>query len=679
MNSKISIVMPTYNGSKYIRQSIDSCLNQTYQNIELVIVDDCSKDETPDIIRSYNDPRISYIRNEVNQRLPRSLNIGFKHAQGDYLTWTSDDNYFAPTAIEEMHTCLKNQQGDFVYCDLYNVYVNEQDKIKERKLQDPERIKIEDCVGACFMYSRRVYEKVGDYNADAELVEDYEYWIRVSLQFSLHHIAKPLYFYRYHDLSLWGTKYAKIQIMEFLLKFKYDFLTEEETNWALRGLKMKSKNDFSIGQKIINKFCYKSKIQTTLKNFKSGGISYREAREEISSLIYGRPDEEKHFVFLRKFSSEWDWGGTETLLMDWFDKINFGKCQVSLIVPAGSKSIFEQKMLGKAWKVNVIEMPFSLRAGAWPRFRAMIDFLKTLKPDEIIFVHGWYADFRAAEFLAAWFAAKGQVYLHENGFPPVLEASKGPGLWMLSQRFFVALKSFFCRSILTVSNGVKDRFANYWGYPKNKITVVHHGVDVNRFFPFEETRANMRKAWNIDATALVVFIPARLAQEKRIDRAIDAFDRLAANFSNASLLIAGQGPLEQALKDQANSKQSAHQIRFLGRIDNVADVLRMSDVFVCSSEFESLGISLIEAMATGLICISTDCSGPADIIKSGTSGFLVEHNPDAIAGALEKAFRLTSAEKERISQAARQTVLDRFNGEKNTKTLLEALQVPCKT
>jgi glycosyltransferase involved in cell wall biosynthesis len=228
-NSKVSIVMPTYNGSKYIRQSIDSCLNQTYQNIELVIVDDCSKDETPDIIKSYNDPRIRYIRNETNQRLPRSLNIGFKHAQGDYLTWTSDDNYFAPTAIEEMHNRLKEKQGDFVYCDLYNVYVNEQDKIKERKLQDPERIKIEDCVGACFMYSRRVYERIGDYNADAELVEDYEYWIRVSLQFSLHHLPKPLYFYRYHDLSLWGTKYAKIQIMEFLLKFKYDFLTKEET------------------------------------------------------------------------------------------------------------------------------------------------------------------------------------------------------------------------------------------------------------------------------------------------------------------------------------------------------------------------------------------------------------------------------------------------------------------
>src|SRR6185295_15322101 len=110
--------------------------------------------------------------------------------------------------IEEMLEYLKKRQADFVYCDLFNVYVNDQDKIKERKLQDAECIKFEDCVGACFLYSRRVFETIGDYDADAELVEDYDYWVRVSLKYQLHHIKKPFYYYRYHDLSLWGTKYA---------------------------------------------------------------------------------------------------------------------------------------------------------------------------------------------------------------------------------------------------------------------------------------------------------------------------------------------------------------------------------------------------------------------------------------------------------------------------------------
>src|SRR3989338_3726440 len=119
-NPKISIVLPTFNGSKYIRQAIEGCLNQTYRHIELIVVDDCSTDNTPEIIRSFADPRIKYIRNEKNQRLPRSLNIGFAAATGDYLTWTSDYNQYLPTALEEMLRFLESRPDvDFVYTDMY--------------------------------------------------------------------------------------------------------------------------------------------------------------------------------------------------------------------------------------------------------------------------------------------------------------------------------------------------------------------------------------------------------------------------------------------------------------------------------------------------------------------------------------------------------------------------------
>jgi glycosyltransferase involved in cell wall biosynthesis len=67
---KVSIILPTYNGSKYLRQAIDSCLKQTYKNIELIIVDDGSTDGSPKIIRSYNDSRIIYIRHEKIKASP---------------------------------------------------------------------------------------------------------------------------------------------------------------------------------------------------------------------------------------------------------------------------------------------------------------------------------------------------------------------------------------------------------------------------------------------------------------------------------------------------------------------------------------------------------------------------------------------------------------------------------
>ena len=90
----ISIVLPSYNGARYVCESIDSCLRQSYHNWELIIVDDASTDDTPSIIAEYvaRDHRIRSIRNAVNRRLPGSLNIGFADASVQFLTWTSDDN-----------------------------------------------------------------------------------------------------------------------------------------------------------------------------------------------------------------------------------------------------------------------------------------------------------------------------------------------------------------------------------------------------------------------------------------------------------------------------------------------------------------------------------------------------------------------------------------------------------
>src|SRR5437899_2495400 len=116
----ISIVLPTYNGSKYIRASIESCLAQTFRDFELIIVNDCSTDDTAKIIGEYveKDPRIKIIHNQFNKKLPLSLNTGFDIAAGIYHTWTSDDNYYAPNALENLYGLLeKDKTIDFVYTD----------------------------------------------------------------------------------------------------------------------------------------------------------------------------------------------------------------------------------------------------------------------------------------------------------------------------------------------------------------------------------------------------------------------------------------------------------------------------------------------------------------------------------------------------------------------------------
>src|SRR5574337_314358 len=97
----ISIVLPTYNGAAYLRESLDSCLNQSFQDLELIVVDDGSTDDTETILGSYSDPRLRVLK-QSNQGLAAALNAGFAQTRGRFLSWTSDDNLYLPEAMAVM-------------------------------------------------------------------------------------------------------------------------------------------------------------------------------------------------------------------------------------------------------------------------------------------------------------------------------------------------------------------------------------------------------------------------------------------------------------------------------------------------------------------------------------------------------------------------------------------------
>ncbi len=211
---KVSIVLPTFNGLKYIHESIESCLNQTHRNIELIVVDDGSTQDIRSLVLGYNDPRILYLRHDGNRGVAESLNTGFRASTGEYLTWTSDDNFYEKTAIEDMVRFLQTYpEIDFVYTDLYLINENGSPGfLKMQRVKPVEWSKREsNGIGACFLYKRKVYEVIGDYNPELFLVEDYDYWIRVSKKFRMQRLFKPLYYYRYHGDSL-TSKYNREEV-----------------------------------------------------------------------------------------------------------------------------------------------------------------------------------------------------------------------------------------------------------------------------------------------------------------------------------------------------------------------------------------------------------------------------------------------------------------------------------
>ena len=192
----VSIVMPSYNREPYLKAAIESCLDQTYKNFELIIVENASKDNSLEIIKTYinKDNRIKLIQNKVDKSLPTNLNLGFSVAKGKYFTWISDDNLFTSQALNKLKTILdENPNIGLVYSDY--TLINEEGKIGKYIYQeDPEFLPIRDCVGASFMYKKEIADNIGKYNENMPLVEDYEYWLRMGLHTKLYHIKESLFF-----------------------------------------------------------------------------------------------------------------------------------------------------------------------------------------------------------------------------------------------------------------------------------------------------------------------------------------------------------------------------------------------------------------------------------------------------------------------------------------------------
>lgn len=199
----ISIILPVYNGEKFLEEAIKSCLNQTYNHFELIIVNDCSTDQSLKIAEDFLalDNRVRVISNAENKRLPESLNIGHIEANGTYLTWTSHDNILKNNFLEVLLKHILQTESDIVFSN-YDIITSDGSLKREHAAGPIEYMLFGNYVGASFLYKKVVFEELRGFNTDLYLVEDYDFWLRSSQNFTFYHINENLYSYRIQEESL---------------------------------------------------------------------------------------------------------------------------------------------------------------------------------------------------------------------------------------------------------------------------------------------------------------------------------------------------------------------------------------------------------------------------------------------------------------------------------------------
>jgi glycosyltransferase involved in cell wall biosynthesis len=199
----VSIVTPTYNQAEYVAETIRSVLAQDYPNIEYVVLDDGSTDDTPAVLRQF-DGQVRWERH-ANMGQSNTLNKGWQQARGEYLGYLSSDDRLLPHAISRLVNAIESHpEVSVVYCDFDLIDKHGQ---VVRKLTSPDfdhRQLVEELncqPGVGVLFRRAVFEQTGGWKPELRKIPDFEFWLRASRFGPFLRVPETLSQYRVHEQS----------------------------------------------------------------------------------------------------------------------------------------------------------------------------------------------------------------------------------------------------------------------------------------------------------------------------------------------------------------------------------------------------------------------------------------------------------------------------------------------
>lgn len=235
----VSVVMSVYNGEKYLRQAIDSILNQTFKDFEFIIIDDGSKDKSREIINSYHDPRIKLISRE-NKGLTFSLNEGIKKAKGKYVARMDADDI---SHLDRLALEVKRMEEDLnlgLIGSNYTVISLEGNPLATTDVfTHPDDLKVAETLSNQYghgsvMMRKSVLDKVGLYDKAVGVVEDYDLFTRISHVAKIANIKKSLYFWRSNPKGVSRSNYeTQLKLTDKIIDREFRYMMNNRRKYKI--------------------------------------------------------------------------------------------------------------------------------------------------------------------------------------------------------------------------------------------------------------------------------------------------------------------------------------------------------------------------------------------------------------------------------------------------------------
>lgn len=275
-NIKISVVIPAYNAENYIKKTLNSVLNQTYNNYEIIVIDDGSKDSTKKIVNEITDSRIKYFYQE-NQGVSTARNEGVKKSNGEYIAFLDSDDFWKKEFLEECIEAIKKYPNINLFCTrIQNVYKNELGKINGEKVikKIDKKLYIFNYYDIAYIQpiismssviiNKEAFLKVGGFNVNSYSGEDHEIYGKLGLSGDFCLVNRILSYYNKTSNNMILRKSCYPPLINFIDNNIENCYKEKKKN--LKNVREKFILDYING--LIRREILNIALNELLKNYK---------------------------------------------------------------------------------------------------------------------------------------------------------------------------------------------------------------------------------------------------------------------------------------------------------------------------------------------------------------------------------------------------------------------------
>ena len=656
----VSVVIPVYNRAKLIGRALESVFTQSFQDFEVIIVDDASTDDLGTALKPFDDPRMQIVTHEKNRGAGAARNTGIRASRGKYIAFLDSDDEWTRRKLARQVAYLETAPDTTpLACTGFFMDHSTDQKVYATKLAettfDLDMISqgSHTCLATTLMIRRSCFDEMSLYDEGLPCLEVWDLLLRFARRWSIGVIGEPMawiHFYKSPPTETMGRAIEHFQEnhREYLRTHNRHAATYLEAAITKERLEIFYRNQqFKDSLKLAFSLLLKSPWLSlaTIKKTTGAILHYILFRHKKKTLAtFDKEPKILHVI------SSLQTGGAEGMLTSLLLHSKGGQehIQVAVLYPGGANL---EKLLEAGYTVlslgtkRIIYTPISLLR--------LIRIIRLEQPD---IIHSWLYHADLISTLALYLSGR-------RIKTKLIWGIRCSDMNLSNYSPFLRLSVWLCRLLSTLPDMVTANsragrdFHIEMGYKPKRIELFENSYDLSLFTRSQKARKKIRQQLDIPEDAIVVIAVGRNDPMKSWPTFIEAFSASGEIFG----IVAGSGTLD--LPDLPN-------LRRLGRRNDVPDLLAASDIFVSSSAFgEGFSNAIAEAMASGLPVIATDVGDSAYIVQEG--GIIVSPmNPGQISSAIcslagDPDLRMS------MGQYGRERIATRYNIEEASRKLLK--------